>query len=91
MTSYFSTLCIKVPHNKLLKVLYELIDFWFFGAMCISDPSTFTFTIHHLPSTLGSSVGSDPALLMTNLLVYCYEDKWIRKQKKEVLYNSTKT
>ena len=52
MTFDFSSSCIKIPHNKLLNVMYELINFCFdgggnahvavtiYGAKWISDPST---------------------------------------------------
>ena len=30
MTCYFSTLYTKIPHSKLLKVLYDLTDFFLF-------------------------------------------------------------
>ena len=46
MTFYFSTLCIKISHNKLFKFLCESIYFGLVGAICMSDPSIYPISFN---------------------------------------------
>ena len=54
------------------------------------DNCFFKFGDQVFQQIIGIPMGSDPAPFMANLLLYYFEDKWIRKTKRKDLFLARK-